>query len=177
MQTITLINLYENIRNTIDDLRKYTELKKQTILLSDLKEIYSNISIEVHIDYIKQAIKELLINAMKFSIQSSVIAVIFEIQEGSFLLSVVNNPVEFENGIKGIPPEYENVIFQPFYRIPKTVSLGYDSLDFGLGLTLVEKIIEKHNGSVIASNVKDFTDLKKEAMEKVSITINMPLIQ
>jgi DNA-binding response OmpR family regulator len=177
LQTIPLSNLYENIQDIIIDLKSYAEKKNQTILISELKEIYKNISIDINADYIKQSIKELLINAMKFSIEYSDIVVIFETQDESFLLSVINNPVKFKNGIKGIPQGYENIIFEPFYRISKTVSYGYDSLDYGLGLTLVEKIIEKHNGSASAGNFKDFSDLKKEPTDKVRISFNIPLKQ
>jgi nitrogen fixation/metabolism regulation signal transduction histidine kinase len=51
----------------------------------------------------------------------------------------------------------------------------YDSIDYGLGLTLVEKIIEKHGGQITAFNVQDNSDLTRGAVTKVSLTVKIPL--
>ena len=51
----------------------------------------------------------------------------------------------------------------------------YNTLEFGLGLTVVEKIIQKHNGTVSISNVMDHTDLTSKPEEKSVISIKIPL--
>ena len=46
----------------------------------------------------------------------------------------------------GIPEQYRESIFQPFFRVDKSRSREYGSV--GLGLSLVWKIVTLHNGKV-----------------------------
>jgi signal transduction histidine kinase len=78
--------------------------------------------------------------------------------------------------VKGIPQEYENIIFEPFFRMVNNVYEKYDTIDYGLGLTIVEKIIRKHNGEVSVTNVKDNSDFSRDPVTKVSFTIKIPLV-
>jgi signal transduction histidine kinase len=57
----------------------------------------------------------------------------------------------------------------------KFVYEQYNTLDFGLGLTLVEKIVTKHGGEVVAENIVAHSDLKREPQTKVSLTITFPI--
>lgn len=54
-----------------------------------------------------------------------------------------------DNG-KGIPEDQIKAIFKRFYRIDDSRSSGYGGS--GIGLSIVEKIIEKHNGRVEAKS-------------------------
>ncbi|MCB1319354.1 MAG: ATP-binding protein, partial [Leptospiraceae bacterium] len=85
-------------------------------------------------------------------------------------LSVMNHPHE-NTEVVGIPPEYENLVFEPFFRINRTVQEMYDTLDSGLGLTLVQKIVNNHNGSVSLFNINDHVD---EGI-RVNAEIQLPL--
>ena len=51
-----------------------------------------------------------------------------------------------DNG-QGVPREYQQKIFEPFARGPKT-SLGYGEASVGLGLALVKQLAELHGGTV-----------------------------
>ena len=51
-----------------------------------------------------------------------------------------------DNG-QGIPPEYQQKIFDPFATGPKT-TLGYGEASVGLGLALVKQLTELHRGTV-----------------------------
>ena len=51
----------------------------------------------------------------------------------------------------GIPAEEIGNIFQPFYRIQEKRSEG----GFGLGLSLADRIIKMHKGSISVSSVLD----------------------
>ena len=46
----------------------------------------------------------------------------------------------------GIPPEYQEKIFTPFFRVDKSRSRAMGGA--GLGLALVSEIVRQHNGQV-----------------------------
>jgi signal transduction histidine kinase len=87
----------------------------------------------------------------------------------------LSEPEKGSEGILGVPPEYEKIVFEPFYRLSKLVYEQFKTLDFGLGLTLIEKIIIKHGGDVVLKNIIDHSDIKREPLFKVSLTITLPL--
>jgi K+-sensing histidine kinase KdpD len=85
---------------------------------------------------------------------------------------MILNVPEVQNGILGIPEAYSRVVFEPFFRICRTVQEEYKTLDFGLGLTLVEKVINKHNGKVAVENLKNYLD-NKGSLVSFKIILNM----
>jgi signal transduction histidine kinase len=87
---------------------------------------------------------------------------------------MINDPVKTGDGVLGIPPEYEKIIFEPFYRISSLVYEKYNSLDLGIGLTFVEKIISRHGGEIFAENILDHSDIKKDPLTKVNLMISLP---
>ena len=92
------------------------------------------------------------------------------------MVSVINDPEKSDEGIIGIPVEYEKVVFEPFYRLTKVVHEQYNTLEFGLGLTLVEKIVAKQGGEVMARNIVDHSDTRRESQVKVNVSLTMPLL-
>ncbi len=58
----------------------------------------------------------------------------------------------------------------------RTVFEGYDTLDYGLGLTLADKIARKHGGRISAANIVDYSDLSRGPMTKVNVTFSVPLV-
>ena len=80
----------------------------------------------------------------------------------------------------GIPVEYENMIFEPFCRLVKTVQEDYHTLEFGLGLTMAEKTIKAHKGKIRLYNIKDYSFIKDHTSKvseiKVCAVISIPLL-
>lgn len=70
-----------------------------------------------------------------------------------------------DNG-KGIPESEIKAIFKRFYRIDDSRSSGYGGS--GIGLSIVEKIIEKHQGTVIA---------KSEFGKWTEMIITIPIVE
>jgi len=169
------IELYSLANETIGDIEKYLSLRNQKILLCDFKAGYEQHTFFCSMRLMKDAMKELFINAMKFSTEGSSIVVIFEVQNDSINLSVINTPKELENGIKGVPLEFEKLVFEPFFRISKSVTPGYHSYESGIGLSLVDKIAEKHKGTAELYNIMDYSDVSKEPIEKVNAVIRIPV--
>ena len=107
---------------------------------------------------------------MKFSKHGSTIAVMIYSQNKNLRISTISDPEKNSDDVVGIPIEYEKVVFEPFYRISKLVYEKYHTLDFGIGLTYVEKIVKRHGGEIFAENILDYSDIKKEPIIKVNLT-------
>lgn len=87
------------------------------------------------------AIKNIALNACKYSEDHEAIIAL------SFSQSNVEIKIE-DNGIGIAPEEIEN-IFQPFYRANRTT----DGRGFGLGLSMADRIIKLHKGSISVYSV------------------------
>lgn len=88
---------------------------------------------------LKQAIINLLNNAIKFSVKRKEIVVRLK-KEGEMVLLQVE-----DKGI-GIPEDQKELIFQAFYRVGQKNS--EDISGTGLGLSVVKEIVEAHHGTI-----------------------------
>jgi signal transduction histidine kinase len=174
LERITIHEFCELIKQVIKDSENISNIRNQRIILNDVQLSHKELFININIKYFYSAFSELLLNACKFSISNSNILVIFKLQDNSILLSTMNTPVAV-NKIIGIPMEYENIIFEPLFRLSKVINEEYNTLDYGLGLTKVESIIKKHNGKITVSNIEDHTDLLKGSKIRVNFTITIPV--
>lgn len=89
--------------------------------------------------HLSNAINNLVDNAIKYSGDPAEVSV-FISRRGDLLQVTVK-----DNGI-GIPHNYQDSIFEKFFRVP-TGNL-HNVKGFGLGLSYVKKIVEKHGGSI-----------------------------
>ncbi|MCU0822119.1 MAG: response regulator [Spirochaetes bacterium] len=174
LDKIAIGDFHELIKQGIADSGRLSGLRNQRIILNDVQLSHREEYLDVNKKYISGAFSELLLNACKFSVPHSNILVIFKLLDNNVHLSIMNTPVSV-NKITGIPMEYENIIFEPLFRLSKIVHENYDTLDYGLGLTKVESIIKKHNGKISVSNIEDHTDLVKGSKTRVNFTITLPL--
>lgn len=171
MSCLEFHSFVDTIRN---DALSFSQMKRQKIILSKVQPQFESSFVHINSDYFYKALFELLINAIRFSEENSSIVLMIEVNSHDVLISVVNKP-EPNNGITGIPMEYENIVFEPFFRMVRNTYEKFNTLDYGLGLTVVEKVIKKHEGEVSVSNVVDYSDLKRGPVTKVNFTITLPL--
>ena len=101
------------------------------------------------------AIKNLLENACKFSTHKTAQACIQT--EGKWIVIKVSNEG------KGIPEADIPYIFQPFFRAENTAS----SKGYGIGLSLVERIVLLHNGQI---------SVKSELNGTTEFTLRFPML-
>ncbi len=175
LQKITLKELNDFISDTIAECSKYASIKQQMIKPGRNKLMdRSDLFIQINKEYMYTACKELIINALKFSKPESNVYILFESINQVLHINFLNIPEKVDN-ITGITSEYQNIIFEPFFRISKLVYDGYETLDFGLGLTLVDKIIYQHDGKVSAQNLKNYVDRSSDVM--TSLTIELPILE
>jgi two-component system, NtrC family, sensor histidine kinase PilS len=130
--------------------------KKARVLLTDLVEetvdlfasgprirqgvsletlVHKGVEVEGDSTRLRQAVWNLLGNALDATPDGGVIRVVLESESGQAILKV-------EDSGPGIPPEIRDRIFEPF-----TTTKGKGT---GLGLSLVLSVVEAHNGTVEA---------------------------
>ena len=77
-------------------------------------------------------------------------AIKYNNQDGSVSININNDDkytyIQVKDTGNGIPKEYQETIFQPFFRIDKSRNRQFGGV--GLGLALVYEIAKLHNGSV-----------------------------
>ncbi|MGC9356604.1 MAG: ATP-binding protein [Anaerolineae bacterium] len=86
----------------------------------------------------------LLDNAVKFTPSGGVIEVTIRPQTGRVAVCVTDNGVS-------IPRDELERIFEPFYQVEEHMTRKYGGL--GLGLTIAQRIVQLHGGSIWAENL------------------------
>ncbi len=150
-------NIIQIIENTI----KKTELflKENNIKIVIIPEIKNPI-ISGDLIRLTKVIQTLLFNSLNTAFKNSIIKIYLEEHNNNFT-------VKFESHSGYISPEKIRKMFQ-FHTCP---TKKYDKIGTGIGLFLVNKIIEKHHGRIIAessinqTNVLGF-EIPKEAVGK-----------
>jgi CheY-like chemotaxis protein len=122
----------------------YPKLTTNSIILLDT-EMFSN------------AFEELIINAYKYCLSNSTIYVLAYISDG-YLIITIKNDVS-QNPYGGIPKDFEKIIIEPFIRLHNNLEtmLKIERYGLGLGLTVVDNIIKKHNGIFFIHDIMDYT--------------------
>lgn len=121
----TVLTLYQNqLKHGIEVIRKYGDLPKIMCYPDDLNQVWTNL---IH-------------NALQAMDYQGTLTIETLQKDGWIFLN-------FTDSGKGIPPDVMPKIFQPFFT---TKSTGEGS---GLGLDIVRKIVEKHEGNVAVESV------------------------
>ena len=136
---ISLQKHQANLKDIIEDvLREFKVILDEKCISINLKD--EDLIFNLDERWIKEAIHNLLDNAIKYSPKSSTINI-------SVYKSYLNYNLDIENECKDISEETLPKIFERFYRGKNSVSK--DGL--GLGLFIAREIIEKHGGNIRAS--------------------------
>jgi DNA-binding response OmpR family regulator len=173
LEPLSISKLYEFVATLAVSFSDIAKVGSHLIILGDPKESFSNQYVNINLKHFEEVIKELLINACKFSEMDSKIFIIFRIEGKMFHLSVVNEPKK-GMPVLGVPIEYSNLVFEPFYRINKFIYENYTSLDLGLGLSMVRTIVQKMKGEISISNIQDFISLEAQNI-RVDVGLRIPL--
>jgi signal transduction histidine kinase len=87
----------------------------------------------------KEAITNLLLNAIKYTPPHGTIRARTEIRDTTALVEIADTGI-------GVPPEEQARIFEEFYRASNARQLEPDG--DGLGLSLVKRVVEMHAGTI-----------------------------
>jgi two-component system sensor histidine kinase/response regulator len=102
--------------------------------------------VDIDRERISQVLLNLLSNARKYSPKNTSITIQLRRQDQRALVSVIDRGV-------GIPPEQLPRIFERFYRVPDIDIQTGSSVGVGLGLYIVQKIVERHHGRITATSI------------------------
>lgn len=156
-QTQRMINVVKALLIIAEDKNKIAEEKsifnvsklmsQELSKLYDKKNIYYNIENNIYLkgnsEYLFIAIENLVDNAIKYSEKNSVINIKLFKKANNIIVSV-------EDFGKGILDDEKERIFERFYRGKSSEEVGVKG--YGLGLSLVQSIINSMGGKVIIDN-------------------------
>lgn len=137
-----------NIIDLIDDVSLYFENDKPALEFTAMPQ---KVELNVDAERIKIMLKNIISNGIKYSNMEKSIEISADTDNKYFTLKIKNYG-------EGIPEKELGFIFEPFYRVDK--SRNKNTGGYGLGMHLVKKIVEAHNGTVeIDSQFGEWTEV------------------
>jgi signal transduction histidine kinase len=135
------IDPLELIVMVVDQTRLLAERKEQTLTLElDVESVVGLVGDPL---LLSEAMENYLSNAVKYTPRKGQVIVKSFAQDDQFHFVVEDNGI-------GIAPEHLPHLFEPYYRPVETIEQGY-----GIGLSLVKTIVERHRGRVWVKSEKD----------------------
>lgn len=128
-----------NLEKLIDDMILRHRIKTGKEVQFDFHHGLKDPIVRVDSLHFSNAVNNLIDNAIKYSPEKVKIVITLREHENQVTLSIRDNGV-------GIPPYYQALVFDRFFRVP-TGDL-HNVKGFGLGLSYVKKVIERHGGSI-----------------------------
>lgn len=126
------------IENILLDFSNMTA-QKNICIATDLQnvEIYGNVDLLYH------AFSNLIQNSIRYNVKNGDIYISAKQKQHDTVIQICDTGI-------GISEENRQRIFEPFFRVDKSRSREMGGA--GLGLSIVKKIIEKHDGTITVSN-------------------------
>jgi signal transduction histidine kinase len=134
------VDIMELIRNNVSLNRVIAGRKQITVEFNPIKDLPV---FQLDRKKIEQVFNNLISNAIKYSYPHSRVLIDSKRENGTLVISV------HDTG-QGIPPAEMDKLFKPFPRLSVKTTSGESST--GLGLVIVRKIVEAHNGKVWAES-------------------------
>ncbi|WCL47851.1 hybrid sensor histidine kinase/response regulator [Leptospira sp. GIMC2001] len=154
LKSISGAEFVDKLKSFCEIINPYLDSKKVNFNFSKLN---SPCKINIDIDIMGMVFEELGLNAFKYCKENSHIDFYSHVNRGYLIISVKNEVKNDSYG--GIPEDMEKYVLQPFFRIHPPVEAvnKIERFGIGLGLTMVEHILNKHNGLFFIHNAKDHT--------------------
>jgi len=134
--SFTRMNFNDLVRREVRAAASAVEIKFHSLTLDPFPE-----PLEVYCDRqnLSQLCNNLIDNAIKYTPEGGQIKVRVRRDQADVVLEVADNGI-------GISPQYQERVFERFYRVDKARSQSLGGT--GLGLSIVRNIAERHYGSV-----------------------------
>ena len=137
---LTNIDLKKLIQQVVQTLHLQFEKSDAHITIDAEGDDFTLIADQLHITSV---VYNLLDNAIKYCEEKPVIAIKLKKEISGVLLSIEDKGI-------GIPQEYRDKIFQPFFRVPNRDR--HNTKGYGLGLSYVAQIVTLHRGTIRVSD-------------------------
>ena len=147
------VNLLELAEDAAEALRGSAEKKLVQIFVSGEPVQISGVR-----TFLYEMLYNLCDNAIKYNVKNGSVEVLVSGMGQEAVLAVKDTGI-------GIPPEYQNRIFERFFRVDKSRSKA--SGGTGLGLSIVKHIVQYHHGVI---------DLQSEVGKGTVISVILPQI-
>ena len=142
----TDFDVNELVCRTVFAFEQKIEEKKLEIMGLESDEVF----VKADNDLIHQVVYNLIDNAVKFVNEGGCISFSYEVKEGNVFVSVRNTGA-------GIAQQELPRLFDRFYKTDKSRSL--DKTGVGLGLYIVQTIVNQHKGDLLVKSVeKEYTE-------------------
>jgi two-component system phosphate regulon sensor histidine kinase PhoR len=155
------IDLEELVCGVIRRRKSYADSRLVEMKFADERENKTQILGDRYL--LDIAISNLVGNSVKYNIDGGKVEVILSSKNGTVLIEVCDDGV-------GIPEKELPKIFNDFFRATNAKKISSEGS--GLGLSVVKKIIERHNGSI---SVKSPSRMSKKDQPGASFIIELPL--
>jgi DNA-binding response OmpR family regulator len=172
---VSLGEFHAIIRDTIYGLKPMAEQRGHRIVLSELNPRFSGGRLKLNWELMRKGLKELILNAMKFSPPETTVIILVEYLYTRVQVTILNTPLlATADEPAGVPEESRKAIFEPFFRLSRVVHEQYGTLEYGLGLTFVEKIVQMHKGEIRCTTIRDFENEDRAAGDLIAFEIELP---
>lgn len=177
----------ERLQSLINDIIKLSELDDEDLKLEfeavDLYEVAQNCmeqlelqaqknDISIHLDgkqvfaqgnrtLIEELLYNLCTNAIRYNKNGGMVRIQVKEEDGKAAIMVRDTGI-------GIPKEYQDRVFERFYRVDKSRSKSTGGT--GLGLAIVKHIVVQHDAQIFLSSEEDVGTEIKVLFEKVPVT-------
>jgi two-component system, OmpR family, manganese sensing sensor histidine kinase len=141
-ESFTLFNLNDLLKKLIIDFTDQATTQ-EIKLISHLPEL--PIELRAVPDLLRQVMENLLTNACKYTPAGGTIWLRLESQSGWAMIQVIDTGI-------GIPAADLPYVFQRFYRVD--TERTRESGGFGLGLAIVQQIIQAHGGYIHVTSIE-----------------------
>lgn len=131
------IEMKSLLTSITDELSLLAKEKYIDLSLTGKEHIIHGNRILIHI-----AFYNLIENAIKYNKESGSVNIALSSQDDHAIITIADTGI-------GIPHEFHELIFEPFYRVDKSRSRSIGGA--GLGLSTVKVIIDKHQGKISVS--------------------------
>ena len=135
MEACDIANILSTIVREMEDLSTSKQIKLESLLAETLPAVMGDG------EQLRQAIVNLIDNAIKFTPEKGTIWVRSETRDNTIVISVQDNGI-------GIPKYAQSQVFDRFFRVKRSESNRQDARGSGLGLSLVKAVVDHHKGRI-----------------------------
>jgi len=142
------------ITKAVASVENFRKIKNHQIEIADLT---IQAPVKGNIEGIELCIRELLMNAFKFSAENSMIQILLFESPKIVLVGILNDVLPMTGGVTGIPQGYENQVYEPFYKLNNIYDERFFGEDFsmGTGLTIVQGTMQQMGGRIFHHEIVD----------------------